>query len=390
MLRTLVLALVALAWLCPTDSRAEDASPKFTSRAIAGDSLVGWQVSGCEAAVEDGLLVIQDGDGLVRTDHRYRDFVLELSYKPRRAEKYDSGIYIRSDLPTPGKPWPDKYQINLKQGDEANLIGFKEARSSGLIKPGEWNRLSVKVVGETAEMTINGQPAWKTSGLMQLEGYIAIQVEVPGGGQFEFKDISITELGYQSLFNGQDLTGWEGAGQDAALCWLVEEGLLMCNGKKGPWLRSAKEYDDFNLRFAYRLREAGNSGVYIRVPASGNHHGKDAGIEVQTLDDAAPRYASLKPYQYAASLYAIVPAEPRVSKPAGEWNTLEIDCRGTSYHIVHNGVTVVQANAETHPELAERLTNGFLGLQNHSEEVWFRDLRIGPSLQAVEAPPTSE
>ncbi len=380
MLRHFLLAALLLATASSLLLAEEPTGPRTIM--FDGRSLQGWQVTGCQAGVEDGKLVIQEGDGLVRTDHRYRDFVLELSYKPRRVEKYDAGVYIRSELPVEGKPWPDKHQINLKQGDELNLIGFQQGRSSGLVKPGEWNRFKLTVIGENAEMIINDRPAWKVSGIKEREGYIGIQVEVPGGGQFEFKDIAITELDYAPLFNGRDLAGWEGAGKDAAMCWRVANGLLECTGEQGPWLRSDKEYDDYNLRLAYKLKAGGNSGVFIRVPKDGNHHGDQSGIEVQVLDDSAERYAQLKPYQYTGSLYAIVAADPRVARPAGEWNTLEIDCRGTSYRVVHNGMRVIETNADEHPELAQRLTNGFLGLQNHSEQVWFRDLRIGPSTQS--------
>lgn len=354
------------------------------TRLFDGQTLRGWQVTGCEAVVEEGVLLTKAGDGFIRADHRYRDFILELSYKPRQAEKYDAGIYIRSELPSEGRPYPSKHQINLLQGDEGNLLGFKDARSKGLVKAGEWNSLKLTVIGDQAELQINGSPAWKTNGLAEQEGYVGIQVEVPGGGQFEFKDIYITELGYQSLFNGRDLSGWEGGGSDAAECWQVTDGVIECTGKKGPWLRSAAEYGDYNLRLAYKLREGGNSGVYIRVPKDGIHHGEQSGIEVQVLDDNAERYNMLKPYQYTGSLYAIVAAEPRVALPHGEWNTLEIDCLGTSYRVVHNGVQVIAANAEQYPELAKRLTSGYVGLQNHSEQVWFRDLRIGPSLQSFE------
>jgi hypothetical protein len=79
-------------------------------------------------------------------------------------------------------------------------------------------------------------------------------------------------------------------------------------------------------------------------------------------------------------LYAIVAAEPRVSRPAGAWNTLEIDCRQTAYRVVHNGIEIINATAEQAPELARRRVSGHLGLQNHSEEVDFRHLRIGPSM----------
>lgn len=369
----------ALLGFFPSLLMAEEVGPKLNL--FNGHDLAGWHAVHCEAAVEDGALVITGGDGLLRADHRYADFVLELDWRPRKGEKYDSGIYFRCEEPAEGKKYPDKFQVNLLQGGEGNLIGFPEAKSTGLIKAGEWNHFKLTVLGDTAELEINGRPAWKTAGLETKAGYLGFQVEVPGGGQFEFKNITIQELGYRPLFNGADLTGWEGAGQDASACWQVKDGLLMCTGAKGPWLRSKEQFGDFNLRLEYKLKEGGNSGVYVRVPKGGNHHGKGAGVEIQVLDDHAPRYKDLKPYQFSGSVYAIVSAEPRVSRPAGEWNSMEIDCRGSRYRIVHNGMVVVDADEAKYPALAERLREGFLGLQNHSEEVWYRNLRIGTSVE---------
>ena len=84
----------------------------------------------------------------------------------------------------------------------------------------------------------------------------------------------------------------------------------------------------------------------------------------------------MKPYQYSASVYDICGADPRVSKPAGEWNTLEIVCTGQHVTTVHNGVTVVDAKLDDFPLLGLRQTRGYLGLQNHSTIVKFRNVRI--------------
>ncbi len=200
------------------------------------------------------------------------------------------------------------------------------------------------------------------------------------------QEATVVEEGYQSIFDGRTLAGWEGAGEPAEKCWKVDDGQIVCTGEKGPWLRSQEQYGDYNLRFRYRLKAGGNSGVYIRVPTDGNHHGAGAGIEVQLLDDAAERYRSLKPYQYTGSLYAIAPAREHVGRPAGEWNDLEINCLGSRYRVVHNGKVILDADEKTHPSLAERRNRGYLGLQNHSEEVWFRDLRIGPAIELPAAP----
>jgi len=187
-----------------------------------------------------------------------------------------------------------------------------------------------------------------------------------------------------SLFNGRDLSGWDAVGPAAAADWTVEAGCLVCHGKGHNWLRTRKQYDDFNLRLEYQVSAGANSGVYVRVPADGNHHRENAsappaGFEIQILDDRAPRYAGLKDYQFSASLYDIAGAAPRVSKPAGTWNTLEINCAGPRVTIFHNGTRVVDADTNRYPLLKLRSEKGFLGLQSHNGVVRFRNLRIGPA-----------
>jgi hypothetical protein len=359
-----------------------DETSGYTATLFNGRNLDGWQVTGCEAAAEDGSLVLKSGNGLVRTDHRYGDFVLELDWKAHKSEKWDSGIFFRCELPAAGKPWPSRYQANLLQGQEGNVGGLVGATSTGLVKPGEWNHFKLTAVGTRAELEINGKPAWKSDGLQSPTGYIGLQSEVPGGGVFEFRNIRVTELGYKTLFNGRDLSGWEGGGDDAAKCWTVEDGLLVCTGEKGPWLRSQDEFGDFNLRLEYQLKPGGNSGVYCRVPLDGNHHTRKdapAGVEIQILDDTDKRYADIKPYQFCGSVYAIAPAKQQVGRATGLWNSMEINCRGTSYRVTHNGIVIVNATEDEFPELKNRQLRGFLGLQNHSEHVWFRNVRVGPT-----------
>jgi hypothetical protein len=186
---------------------------------------------------------------------------------------------------------------------------------------------------------------------------------------------------FRSLFNGHDLAGWLAVGAGAGEDWLVRDGCLLCQGKHHSWLRSSRQYGDFRLALEYQVAEGANSGVYVHVPADGKHH-RDrsslppAGFEIQILDDHASRYAGLKDYQYSASLYDIAGASPRVSKPAGEWNKLEIECVGLHVSVIHNGVRVVDARPERFPLLALRNKQGYLGLQSHNGVVRFRNLQI--------------
>ena len=345
-----------------------------------GQNLDGWHVTNCDVVVEDGVLLAREGDGFVRTDHQYRDFVLEWSSRPLKADTWDSGVYFRCELPTGKRPWPKAFQINLLRGQEGNGVGLPKAVSQQQVQPGQWTQFKLTVVGDHAAMEIHGEPAWQTDGITSPQGYSGLQVETPGGGQFEFKEIYVTELGARSLFNGTDLTGWEGGGAAAELCWQVTDGELLCTGAKGPWLRSGEEFDDFNLRLDYKLKAGGNSGVYLRVAKDGAHRDPGQGVEIQVLDDRAERYRNLKPYQYTGSVYAIAAAEKHVGRDPGQWNALEIDCRGTHYKIIHNGITIVDADANAFPELGGRRLTGYLGLQNHSEEVWSRNIRVAASL----------
>jgi hypothetical protein len=187
--------------------------------------------------------------------------------------------------------------------------------------------------------------------------------------------------GFVPLFNGKDLTGWHCYGGKAEV-WKAEDGLLVCAAEGGGWLGTERDYADFVLRLEYRLQAAGNSGVYLRAPEKG--HISRVGMEIQILDDDHPRYKGLDYYQYTGSLYHVVPPKRHVTKPAGQWNAMEIRCEGRRLVVLVNGVKVVdedldrlredKAVAKEHPGLAR--TTGRLGLQSHSERVEFRRLRV--------------
>lgn len=77
---------------------------------------------------------------------------------------------------------------------EGNVNELNSARSEGLTKPGDWNHFKLTVVGTSAALEINGKAAWKADGLQSRTGYVALQAEIPGGGQFLFRNIRLREL----------------------------------------------------------------------------------------------------------------------------------------------------------------------------------------------------
>lgn len=160
-----------------------------------GKNLKGWTVINCEAKVDDGNVVLLAGNGLVQSQKKYADFVLEWEWKMLAEDKWDSGVYFRYEKVPPKRPWPARYQVNLRKGMEGNVDGIKGAKSEGLIKPHEWNKFKLTVEGDKVALEINGKKAWNGEGLAgPRSGYIALQAEVPLGGQHRFRNIFITEL----------------------------------------------------------------------------------------------------------------------------------------------------------------------------------------------------
>jgi hypothetical protein len=194
------------------------------------------------------------------------------------------------------------------------------------------------------------------------------------------------ELGFVSLFNGENLEGWQLRRQQRK-GFVVEDRLLVCPEGAGGYLFTEKQYADFVLRFEFRMEEGANSGVAIRSPLVDRKPAYQ-GMEIQILDN--PRFVGkLRPTQYHGSIYDVVPAKQGALKPVGQWNEQEILCQGRRIAVKVNGQTVVDVNLdcvkdaavlEEHPGLQR--TSGYIGLLGHGDRVEFRRIRIrelGPS-----------
>lgn len=376
----IVLFVVACALIAASATAAET-DKGYTFDLFNGKDLAGWDVTNCDVAVEDGVLVLKDGNGFVRSNLQFGDFVLELDWRARNPDQYDSGIFLRSEFPSAkkGRAWPERYQLNLKNGEEGNLVGAKEASSRGLVKAGDWNHFKITCRGSKVSLEINSKPAWEYDGLKSDKGYIGLQAEVPTGGQFEFKNVRLTELGFQPIFNGRDLGGWQGAERGYA----VEDGKLVALKTGRGNLYTRDEFTNFVLRFDFKLEPGANNGIALRAPTTGD--AAYSGMEIQVLDDTSDQYKNLQPYQYHGSVYGIVPAKRGYLKPVGEWNSQEIALRGRHITVTLNGATIVDANLDEastpktidgreHPGL--KRSTGYIGLCGHGARVEFKNLRV--------------
>lgn len=180
------------------------------------------------------------------------------------------------------------------------------------------------------------------------------------------------QAGFQLLFDGQSLSGWEHAGN-----WIVEEGVITRTGRGGSLVFKARPIpDDFELRFDWKVAPGSNSGVYYRPTQ----------YEFQILDNAL--HADGKnPRTSAASLYFCMQPSHDATRPVGEWNSARIICQGTVIQHWLNDQKVIDFDYadpkwKFHVDLLKQrggdLTarGGFLSLQDHGDPVWFRGFRL--------------
>ena len=181
------------------------------------------------------------------------------------------------------------------------------------------------------------------------------------------------------LFNGKDLSGWQGDLKG----YVVQDGMIVATPKSHN-LFTKQQYGDFDLYLEFRLTPGANNGIAVRAPLTG--HPTFDGNEIQILDDYAPRYKNLKPYQYCGSLYGVVPAKRGHLKPAGQWNQMLISMRGRHVQVKLNGAVIVDADIDKaapggktvdhrpHPGL--KRSRGYIGFLGHGTRVDFRNIRI--------------
>jgi 3-keto-disaccharide hydrolase len=174
------------------------------------------------------------------------------------------------------------------------------------------------------------------------------------------------------LFNGQDLTGWEGD----PLLWLVENGVIVGRSPGidyNDFLVTTASFTNFILRLQVQLVDnIGNSGIQFRserVRGSMEMIGYQADIGEQywaSLYDESRRRETL-----AAPDPALLDS---VLRP-GDWNDYEIHANGPRLQLKLNGETTVDY---TEPE-SDMALSGRIGLQIHSGpamEVRFRNIEM--------------
>lgn len=189
------------------------------------------------------------------------------------------------------------------------------------------------------------------------------------------------------LFDGKNIDDWEHIGPGR---FVLENGVLKTEGGMGLLWYKKQKLGDCVLRVVFKTtRQNDNSGVYVRIaePPKDPWYAVHHGYEVQIADDKEG-----SPYRISGAVYSFAKAAARPTKPAGEWNVLEITLRGDRIKTSLNGVAVADFNpADPVPELGPRggmgdpepeprPKLGFIGLQNHDGNcvVYFKEVSVRP------------
>ena len=186
------------------------------------------------------------------------------------------------------------------------------------------------------------------------------------------------------LFNGKDLSGWtfDLAEPDAKMedVWHVDDGVLVCLGRPAGYIRTKGEYENYVLTLQWRWKpgtKGGNNGVLVHASEPRALGIWPKSIEVQLGAGNAGDF-----WIIGTELDVENEAERKQDrrhinltddseKPAGEWNDMEITCRGDEITVKVNGDLVNHATNCS-------VTKGAICLQSEGAECHFRDITLKP------------
>lgn len=198
-----------------------------------------------------------------------------------------------------------------------------------------------------------------------------------------------------SLFDGKTLNGWHGFNKTGAIPnWAIEDGAMVCLGAAadahGGDIVTDAEYENFELKWDWKITKGGNSGVMYHVIESKKYTAPyETGPEYQMIDDIGfPE--KLEDWQKTGADYAMTTAnEKKKLKPVGEWNSSRIVFN--KGHVEHwlNGEKIVSFNAwddtwknkketgkwKDYPDYGTA-KKGHIALQDHGNKVYFKNIMI--------------
>ncbi|MHC2991378.1 glycosyl hydrolase [Pontibacter sp. HJ8] len=217
--------------------------------------------------------------------------------------------------------------------------------------------------------------------------------------QQDTTSVATTEEGFEPLFDGKTTQGWHTYGKSSiGKAWKVEDGTLRLDASnKKDWqtneggdILTEQAFDNFHLKLDWKIAKDGNSGIifYAQEDTTKYDHAWQTGPEMQVLDNAGHPDAKINKHR-AGDLYDLIASSPETVKPAGEWNQVEIISNNGQLEFYQNGEKVVSTTLwdDNWKKLIAgskfkdmpgfgTFKSGKIALQDHGDNVWFRNIRI--------------
>lgn len=198
---------------------------------------------------------------------------------------------------------------------------------------------------------------------------------------------------WQVLFDGSSLEQWRGFRRDSfpSKCWVVEEQAIKtvkgCDKSDQVDIITRQKYQNFVFEVEWRVVAGANSGLIYLISEDEDQTWK-TGPEMQILDDDKHPDGK-KPTTSAGSLFDLIAPTNKKLAPVGQFNRARLIVnRG---HVEHwlNGKKVLeyhlssaalkdliaQSKFKSFPRFAQN-SEGYIALQYHGDDVWFRKIRI--------------
>ncbi len=208
-----------------------------------------------------------------------------------------------------------------------------------------------------------------------------------------------TKDGWVSLFDGQSTKGWHKyGGAPAGSAWKAVDGTLHLDAsqkenwqiKDGGDIVSDEEYENFHFKLEWKIDTCGNSGIIIYINEDTVKYKWPwmTGPEMQVLDNSCHPDSKIIKHR-AGDLYDLITSAPETVKPALEWNLAEIKSLNGTLEFYLNGTKVVSTTmwdegwkkmiaGSKFKSMKDFGTykKGRIGLQDHGNNVWFRNIKI--------------
>jgi len=177
-----------------------------------------------------------------------------------------------------------------------------------------------------------------------------------------------------NLFNSRDLSNWELIVRDRTVdpstVFMAQNGVIHITGNPFGYMRTKESYSDYKLDLEWRWpSEATNSGVFIHAQTPDTVWLKC--FECQLKAGSAGDFvcmngADMKERTDKTAMIVKKMTESN-EKQVGEWNRMEVICRGNSIEVYINGVLQNKATEAN-------LSGGHICLQSEGKDIEFRNV----------------